>query len=142
MPPPVPLFQASPAAPNAAPGHLCVFESIDSPNTTTSLVHTNAFGSPIFGSVTNTAVAAYVQGTWAARPVAVAFPCPLGPERRTGYQRRRLRRPLDKAEEALSRTRVRLGSGTGRSRRPSRPGRVSGAPHGSRREFGRRVWGP
>jgi hypothetical protein len=66
------------AAPNAAPGHLCVFESIDSANTTTALSGVNAFGALVFGTVTNTAAAAYIQGTWAARPLAVTYPARSG----------------------------------------------------------------
>ncbi|MBC2932838.1 hypothetical protein [Nocardioides sp. zg-1228] len=73
---PVPAgCSGSVAAPNAAPGHLCVFESgsanvggkdVFNPGTVTA--GSAAYGATIVGSQTNSATTAWFRGTWAMRP--------------------------------------------------------------------------
>jgi hypothetical protein len=72
----------SASTPNAAPGYLCVFESLNSiasaPNMCRSIIPVNcspeiadAFGTTLYASF---GALAEINGTWAARPMALAAP--------------------------------------------------------------------
>ncbi len=87
----IPLAGAVPAgclgtvsAPDALPGHLCVFEG-GKLNVTSVLfatpangIGTSAFGAALIGSITTPANPAYIQGSWAVRPVTVTTPAKPG----------------------------------------------------------------